>query len=746
MWWILACCIPYESGEEFEPRPIDSRQDSPDPLMDDDAGFSTCNPIYPVLTMEAPTASTAFLPSSNGWIAAAYAVDARDVPVRYNDGSWGSADQKGAVTTFWDHLTKNPTSTTSSEDRLWDLYPGLRVDGEGSWLVNVPAVEQGYLPGTGIIRLRQLVGDLEIETSYFAPFQEGGERDWVTVVTVKNVGSQAHTVELYLLQNAHVDGEGSAAGEEVSGGRSGILERGGEGAMLHSPLGSPSHLAAAPSGNAANPWTRLTGDQPLTDELISGDDVAVGFSWDFGSLAPGASATRGGILSFDPNPDALSARLSSFIAGRSAEEILAAEEADWATWHRWENPPASLSRDELALYRQSTAVLRMGQVRTPGSGYGQILASLPPGIWNISWPRDQSFATLALVAAGHMAEAEAAVRFTLGSDSGYYADYLGLSDYAVSVARYYGDGKEESDGATCADGSDAGPNIELDDWGLFLQAWQATPGVHAESLAQVRAGVADPLLSLIQPNDLLLPDSSIWERHWADCFPNGRKQFVWSSLQAAAGLQAAALDDVRYLDAAARLRSGLLRLKANGGPVTVSDNGHCPVLASSPEEICTACGPLDASGVEIINQGLVRPESAIAEGTLLALTHLRAPSGGFKRNDDGTGSTNPYPWYDDQEWLFIDLRMAMAMKTVAEATENSALADSAEALLGHVTAVGTANHGLIPELLSDGVYTPDDDADRWTPGVDGGGEAQGAHPMVGFGAGAYVLALEAMRD
>ncbi len=754
MWWILACVPPEKPAESQTDSPTaesgpDSAADSPDdskPGFDDDLGFSTCAPRFPALTIAAPPTSTAFLPSSNGWIAAAYAVDARDVPVRYNDGSWGRANQKGAITTFWDHPTKNPTSTSTSEDRLWDLYPGLRVDGEGTWLVNVPAVDQGYMPGTGIIRLRQTLGDLEIETHYFAPFQSGGERDLVTIVTVKNVGSQEHAVELYLLQNAHVDGEGSAAGEEVSGGSRGILERGQEGAMLHSPIDMPDHVAAAPAGNEANPWSRLENNQSLNNELISGDDVAVGFEWDFGSLQPGSSATRGAILSFDSNPDVLSERLSTFIANRSASQVLAAEVADWTAWHALENPPASLSPAELALYQQSTAVLRMGQVRTPGSGYGQILASLPPGIWNISWPRDQTFATLALVASGHQPEAEAAVRFTLGSDSGTYADYLGLSDYTVSVARYYGDGKEESDGATCADGSDAGPNIELDDWGLFLQAWQATPGVHAGSLDQVRTGVADPLLSLIQPNDLLVADSSIWERHWADCFPNGRKQFVWSSLQAAAGLQAAALADARYADAATRLRSGLLRLKAEGGPVTVSASGTCPVLASAPEEICTYCGPLDASGVELINQGLVRPESALARGTLEALMALRAPSGGFKRNDDGTGSTNPYPWYDDQEWLFIDLRMAMAMKTVAEATEDPILAASAEALLAHVTAVGTANHGLIPELLSDGVYSSDDDADRWTPGVDAGAEAQGAHPMVGFGAGAYVLALEAMRD
>jgi hypothetical protein len=160
MWWILACTASEKPAESLVDSPITESQadsrgdspDSPDPGFDDDVGFTSCDPLFPVLTMSAPAASTAFLPTSNGWIAAAYAVDARDVPVRYNDGTWGSLNQKGAITTFWDHPTKNPTSTTTSEDRLWDLYPGLRVDGEGSWLVNVPVLEQGYVPGTGIIR------------------------------------------------------------------------------------------------------------------------------------------------------------------------------------------------------------------------------------------------------------------------------------------------------------------------------------------------------------------------------------------------------------------------------------------------------------------------------------------------------------------------------------------------------------------------------------------------------------------
>lgn len=168
MLWILACTAPEKPQESAFESSVDSQKDSrgdsqtddsPAPLFDDDLGFGACSPNFPSLTMEAPTASTAFLPTSNGWIAAAFAVNAKGVPVRYTDGSSGSADQSGAITTFWDHPTKNPTSSSSSEDRLWDLYPGLRVDLQGTWLPTVPVREQGYIPGTGIIRVVQRLGN-----------------------------------------------------------------------------------------------------------------------------------------------------------------------------------------------------------------------------------------------------------------------------------------------------------------------------------------------------------------------------------------------------------------------------------------------------------------------------------------------------------------------------------------------------------------------------------------------------------
>jgi MYXO-CTERM domain-containing protein len=116
--------------------------------------------------------------------------------------------------------------------------------------------------------------------------------------------------------------------------------------------------------------------------------------------------------------------------------------------------------------------------------------------------------------------------------------------------------------------------------------------------------------------------------------------------------------------------------------------------------------------VEAINWGLVPGTGAIAGATLDSfITHLQPPSGrGFFRNDDGG-------WYDQQEWVFIDLRAANAFRLAGR----SAVADD---LLLWATDQASLNQDLIAELHE--ATTAD---------------YEGAAPMVGFGAGAYLIAL-----
>ena len=736
--------------------------DTGDDDTDDDLGYACDIGFDPLPTP--PVASRSFfaLPTSNGFVSATYAIELYGVSATFADGTSGTIDPAHRLITFTEHVMAQPTPSTWTRDMLFDLYLGLRVDGTGTWMSDVAESEAAYVDGTGIVRLVQQVGDVELETFLFAPMH-AGSYDLVVIGHATNTGGSPATVDLYSLQNVHAGGEGSASGETVQAWGDGVLETRGGDRLYHRSIGAPTHRSAAPGGDAShNPWMLLTAGSDLSDQLVSGDDVAVGLQWSLGggTLDPGEDDWAGFVLSMNVNGEddaGLAGRVDTFLAGRDAEQVLEDEQLFWDGYHAVETPPPGLSADETAVFRQSTAVLKMGQVREPGPGYGQILASLPPGGWNISWPRDAAYAIVAQAHAGHHDEARDALQFMIDGDAGDYAGYWGINDYLISACRYYGDGTEESDGAWCEDGSDAGPNVELDDFGLFLWAYgeyldqSGDAAFQADTLPAVLDGVADVLVAVIDPSyDLLLPDSSIWERHWDECFPNGAKHFSYSSLQAVHGLRVAhALSgDAAYEQAAEQIRSGLLNIV--DGPVfeETFDGEACPVLGSAPEEVCGYCGPYDASVIEAVNLGVYAADSSMAKGTLAGLqTHLAMGNGspGFLRNDDGTGTSNPHPWYDDQEWVVIDLRMAAAMATMGDALGDPTLTANAETIVDWVTALARANADLIGELLSDGVYTVEDEADHANPGTDGGYEYQGSVPMCGFGPGAYILALEAIH-
>ncbi len=731
--------------------------DTGDDDHDDDLGYA-CDIGFDALPTP-PAVSRSFnaLPTSNGYISATYATELYGVPVTYVGGFPGVSDVHHRLYTFTEHVMARPDPSTETRDLLFDLYLGLRVDGTGTWMSDVAEVEAGYVNGTGIVRLVQQVGDVELETFIFAPFH-GESYALVVVGHATNGGGSTHAVDLYSLQNFHTGGEGTADGENVAlEGTDGIAETRVWDALIHRSIGAPTHYSAAPAGDGANPWGRLVAGEDLTDSLVSGSDVAAGFQWSLGTLEPGDEGWGGMVLGFNGNGEdaaALASRVDGFVAGRTPQQVVDDEQAFWDGYHAVEAPPASLSADELAVYRQSTAVLKMGQVREPGTGYGQILASLPPGGWNISWPRDAAYAIVALARSGHLDEARDALQFQIGGDAGYYASYLGISDYLISACRYHGDGTEESDGASCPDGSDAGPNVELDDFGLFLWAYGAyldesgDTDFENDTLTAVLEGVADPLVALIDPaQDLLVPDSSIWERHWEECFPNGRKHFSYSDVQAVHGLRVAyeLSGDATYEAAAEQIRGGLLDLSDGPAFEESFDGEACPVLASAVEEVCGFCGPYDASVIEAVNLEVFRPDSSMAKGTMRALSeHLAMGNGspGFLRNDDGTGSTNPHPWYDDQEWVVIDLRMASAMARMGEELGDPTLTANAETVVDWITLLARENADLIGELLSDGVYSAEDDADHTNLGADSGFEYQGSVPMCGFGPGAYILALD----
>jgi GH15 family glucan-1,4-alpha-glucosidase len=626
-------------------------------------------------------------------------------------------------------------------------------------------------------------GGLAFEGFTFVPFHHPSEgtgtgRLLVTAVRVDNVsGGPLADVEVASLLNFHLGGEGVYDGETVTwdAEAGAACEGRGERRMVYQNLVKAGMTVTADGGGQPhNPYGLLAGGAPFAGYVEAGpeDDVVVGFAnavSDAEPLAPGDVRWLGVVSGYAKGAPCaeVAAEVSGFVAGRGPAEIVAAELAWWEDWHAPESPPADLDAEALAVYRQSTAVLKMGQIReTPASGCpsgkcaGQILASLVPGQWNISWVRDASYAIVGLVRAGHLDEARDGLLFMLGAQmrtegsANYHQKHfiegadpapgvwgLGVplsANYAISVTRYFGRGLEESDANA------QGPNIEWDNWGLFL--WAFAEYVEASGDAaflgaawsKVATQVADLLTELIDPDlGLLVPDSSIWERHWCphgQCpEPETRKHFTYSSVMAAVGLvRAAALaevvgDGARAVDYAAAAET--LRAAIHATLVAVPPNTGEPALAGNLEEMPFETYYLDVSVVEAIAGGVVHPGSRLAFGTFAALDawlRIGPHSPGYFRTDDPT-------WYDGQEWVVVDLRAASALARMGQRGR-------ARTLFEWVRSQATHNYGLIGELYSDGVYQPGSEDERWMAGSDLGGSYQGAVPMCGFGPGAFILA------
>ncbi|GMV42905.1 MAG: hypothetical protein AMXMBFR64_46210 [Myxococcales bacterium] len=634
----------------------------------------------------APHASWTSLPVSNGYGVAVY-----DTALR-------------RLTTFSPHLYQQWDETIITPDLLYDAWWGVRIDGVGTWLNTVAPSSVEVLEGTGIVRVITHAGPVKVTAWVWAPF--GVEAPAVALTARAEVTDGAtHQVGLYSLHNFHVGGTASQPGasgesatwDEASGS---FTETGPSGYAIHAiALAPPTHHGLSPD----NPYAALLAGKDLSDGAASGtmDDVVTGLQWE-ATLAPGGALEAGVLLT---TGDAL-----AWAKGGPAA-LLAQEQALWSGWVG-ALPPFAVSKpawEQLA--RRVLPTLRMAQVREPngpgGTPHGQILASMPPGQWNIAWVRDGAYAITALARTGHLAEARAALDFFYDGKAGDYADLVG-HPYAVSVCRYYGNGREWSDGGE----TPAGPNIEYDNFGLLLwatRAWVDASGDDAwlsARWATLSEGVADVLVALLDPATGLLPaDSSIWEHHW-----NGnQKRFAYTHVTAARGLcDAAALaarvgDGARaaaYAEAAHTLRASLLSEYVMPGGGLAGNLDEPPSLA------------VDASAIEAIPLGLIPPGGQVATATLSLLDTLamKVTGHGYKRNDD-------LDWYDRQEWVFIDLRVALARRLRGEHAQ-------ADALLDWVASQSLLNHGLVAELYEETTA-----------------DYEGAVPMAGYGAGAWLLAL-----
>ena len=132
---------------------------------------------------------------------------------------------------------------------------------------------------------------------------------------------------------------------------------------------------------------------------------------------------------------------------------------------------------------------------------------------------------------------------------------------------------------------------------------------------------------------------------------------------------------------------------------------------------------IDGALLAIINFGVVT-DPAVVRDTVERMELLKVASGGYRR----VRSTYTDPaifeyWYEKQEFLFVDFSLAEVYRRMGRKQE-------AAAILKRIVDKAGADHDIIPEMY---VTVPC----SLFPGAVG--DPTGALPMVGYGAGVYIL-------
>ena len=720
--------------------------------------------IPPRMPMALYTLQAVLMCTSLAWISDLQAALPEPTPLMQrvigNGHTAGVFDHaKGALKDWWLRPYQAIAPGQLTVDILYDTFFGLaQVNPQGKampgqWAPQMPLVKKepgwptwqptdgaddtvfGYVGNTGVVaETRHFSGvpGVTLTTYAFAPMA-CASRCMVMLAKVTNYSSASVGLTLPLLINVHMGlgaPEATSQSETLNSSANGLTECRTAGKW-------PCVQARSIDGQA----DQLDANGPLTGypvfsnsyqafqqglalpkvsspPSVVGDDLVGGLFFSV-AVASGEQAIRGAVLQYQQDPDD-GINLTAWLANRGPEKLLADEIAGWQVWHAATKGPPSLSPADTLLFQRQLTILKMAQCQqadfgVAGSGktpFGQIVASLPPGLWAITWPRDQSYAAVALAASGHLPEAKAALEFVLKGKVGEFQNEVGLP-YRVSVTRYFGGGLEESDS------NELGPNIELDGFGLVL--WQAGRYVQASNdlnfiakwWPDLRDLVVTPLVAAIDSVGVIKPDSSIWEVHWQ----GQQKHFAYTSMTAVRGLCAAAQLATlagqgtlafQYRTKAKQLRDSIV---AKFAPNDTWLRGNL----EEPAQFAS-----DLAAVEALTDGQIAPWGPIAQASWLHWNQtLQAGGGvGFVRNDDGG-------WYDSQEWLFIDLRVLRWLQRAVAA--GAPLLAQEQALRQRVVAIAHQGGGLVPELIA-------------TSGAQAG-QFAGATPMMGFGAGALALAL-----
>jgi GH15 family glucan-1,4-alpha-glucosidase len=446
---------------------------------------------------------------------------------------------------------------------------------------------------------------------------------------------------------------------------------------------------------------------------------------------PLAASTAWALIALENDHDA-DAAIRNFDRWRAGLPPAALVRRELATFERWRTKPAVRFKNEQErhLLRQSETMLRMAQSREPNRpgryGNGLIVAALPD-VYSTPWVRDMAWATVALARMGHRREARAALlAYFNARPTGKMRQQVNGADYQISVVRYFGDGAEEpfftQEGST---------NIEFDNWGEalwvlgeYLRKYDdpalLKSATYRGSLYESASDfVVRPLIANTEPfgnGRIVAADTSIWEERQKD-----KKHFAFSTALAIVGLKEFAYVARRAGDeAASRQTLEQVALLEKGFAAAFIRGGK---LRGTLEE--GVKNDIDGALIPVINFGLVR-DPAVIHDAIERMALLKVSSGGYRR----VRSTYTDPkifeyWYERQEFLFVDLALAELLRRQGEA-------GAADAMLERITAKAAADHNIIPEMY---VALPCE----LFPGKVG--DPTGAIPMVGYGAGAYILHL-----
>jgi len=418
---------------------------------------------------------------------------------------------------------------------------------------------------------------------------------------------------------------------------------------------------------------------------------------------------------------------------RAGLGALALERRELAELEQWRVKPAVRFMDEKErhLWRESETMLRMAQSREPNRagrhGNGMIVAGLPDGLWFTPWVRDMAFATVALARMGHRNEARAALLAWFNAQpTGKMKAETQSADYQVSVVRYFGDGAEEPfftmEGNT---------NIEFDDWGLALWALGEyerryedavllrVPTFRGALYESARDFVVKPLEKNLEAYGgglIVAADTSIWEEHQKD-----KKHFAFSTAMAIVGLKEFADVAQRAGDEKARSEAlGKAALLQTGFDAAFVRGGELHGTLEEGEK-----NDIDGALPAVIDFGVVtNPE--LVRDTVGRMELLKVASGGYRRvRSNYTDPAIFEYWYERQEFLFVDFNLAEVDWRLGRNAE-------AAGLLKRIVEKAAEDNDIIPEMY---VALPCE----LFPGMVG--DPTGAKPIVGYGAGTYVLHL-----